>query len=132
MGAVVNAFHNRAPLVITAGNQDRRQLELEPYLFARSASLMAPYVKHSHQPARAQDVPAAIDRAWVLAQHPPRGPVFVSVPSDDWDAPVTPLPSGELSTPAGDRRGVALDELAGRLQDGHSPWSDRRGRGRRR
>ena len=42
MGAVVNAFHNRAPLVITAGNQDRRHLEQEPYLFARSTELMAP------------------------------------------------------------------------------------------
>ena len=48
MGAVVNAFHNRAPLVITAGNQDRRHLALEPYLFARSTALMEPYVKFSH------------------------------------------------------------------------------------
>jgi benzoylformate decarboxylase len=120
MGAVVNAFHNRAPLVITAGNQDRRQLELEPYLFARSTSLMAPYVKHSHQPARAQDVPAAIDRAWVLAQSPPRGPAFVSVPSDDWDAPVTPLPSGELLDSGG--IGVAaLDELVRRIHDATRP-----------
>jgi len=86
MGAVVNAWHNRAPLVITAGNQDRRHLELEPYLFARSTALMAPYVKRSHEPARAQDVPAALDRAWHLAQTPPAGPVFVSVPMDDWDA----------------------------------------------
>ncbi len=54
MGAVVNAFHNRAPLVITAGNQDRRHLELEPYLFARSTALMEPYVKFSHEPPRAR------------------------------------------------------------------------------
>ena len=53
MGAVVNAFHNRAPLVITAGNQDRRHLESEPYLFARSTALMEPYVKFSHEPAAA-------------------------------------------------------------------------------
>ncbi len=53
MGAVVNAFHNRAPLVITGGNQDRRHLALEPYLFARSTALMEPYVKFSHEPARA-------------------------------------------------------------------------------
>jgi len=83
MGAVVNAFHNRAPLVITGGNQDRRHLALEPYLFARGVELMAPYVKHSEQPARAEDVPAAIDRAWALAQTRPYGPVFVSVPADD-------------------------------------------------
>ena len=86
MGAVVNAWHNRAPLVITGGNQDRRHLALEPYLFARGVELMAPYVKHAEQPARAEDVPAALDRAWVLAQTRPYGPVFVSVPADDWDA----------------------------------------------
>jgi benzoylformate decarboxylase len=89
MGAVVNAFHNRAPIVITAGNQDRRHLESEPYLYARSTELMAPYVKASREPSRAEDVPAAIDRAWQLAQTPPTGPVFVSVPMDDWDAPAS-------------------------------------------
>jgi benzoylformate decarboxylase len=123
MGAVVNAFHNRAPLVITAGNQDRRQLELEPYLFARSTSLMAPYVKHSHQPARAQDVPTAIDRAWVLAQSPPKGPAFVSVPSDDWDAPLAAAwrPGGGELLDSGGIAVAALDELARRIQDAARP-----------
>ncbi|HXD63176.1 MAG TPA: thiamine pyrophosphate-binding protein, partial [Solirubrobacteraceae bacterium] len=93
MGAVVNAFHNRAPLVITAGNQDRRHLESEPYLFARSTALMDPYVKFSHEPPRPQDVPAAIDRAWALASTPPQGPVFVSIPSGDWDAPAEASPA---------------------------------------
>jgi benzoylformate decarboxylase len=123
MGAVVNAFHNRAPLVITAGNQDRRQLELEPYLFARSTALMAPYVKHSHQPARAQDVPAAIDRAWALAGTPPCGPAFVSVPSDDWDASLagspTPVAGGMLGA-AGVEEAV-LNELAERIAQSVSP-----------
>ena len=121
MGAVVNAWHNRAPLVITGGNQDRRHLALEPYLFARGVELMAPYVKHAEQPARAQDVPAALDRAWVLAQTRPYGPVFVSVPSDDWDAPV-----GALSSPAAVREvrvaggpdGRVVEELARRVIDG--------------
>jgi benzoylformate decarboxylase len=115
MGAVANAFHNRAPLVITGGNQDRRHLALEPYLFARGVELMAPYVKHSEQPARAQDVPAAIDRAWALAQTRPCGPVFVSVPADDWDAPAadpgTSSPGGEVRAAAAPAVG-AIDELA--------------------
>lgn len=123
MGAVVNAFHNRAPLVITAGNQDRRQLELEPYLFARSTALMAPYVKHSHQPARAQDVPAAIDRAWALAGTPPCGPAFVSVPSDDWDASLAGSPTpvaGRMLSAAGVEEAV-LNELAERIEESVSP-----------
>ena len=124
MGAVVNAFHNRAPLVITAGNQDRRQLALEPYLFARSVALMAPYAKHSEEPARAQDVPAAIDRAWALAQAPPRGPVFVSVPSDDWSATVD---GGATSVLGGGVRAgggvdaAAIEELVARLSAARAP-----------
>jgi benzoylformate decarboxylase len=121
MGAVANAFHNRAPLVITGGNQDRRHLALEPYLFARGVELMAPYVKHSEQPARAQDVPAAIDRAWALAQTRPYGPVFVSVPADDWDAPAsdtgTRVPEGEVRVAAAPAAGL-VDELVGWLTRG--------------
>ncbi len=121
MGAVVNAFHNRAPLVITGGNQDRRHLALEPFLFARGAELMAPYVKHSEQPARAEDVPAAIDRAWALARTRPYGPVFVSVPGDDWDAPAAgtgpSAPGGEVRAGSGPEAG-AVDELASWLTSG--------------
>ena len=32
MGAMVTAHHGRAPLVVTAGQQDRRQLASEPFL----------------------------------------------------------------------------------------------------
>ncbi len=45
-----------------------------------------PYVKWSHEPPRAQDVPQAIARAIHHASLPPRGPAFVSIPMDDWDA----------------------------------------------
>lgn len=117
MGAVVNAFHNRAPLVITGGNQDRRHLALEPYLFARGAELMAPYVKHSEQPARAEDVPAAIDRAWALAQTRPYGPVFVSVPTDDWDAAAPAGSGGDVRAGSGPEPGD-VDELASWLTRG--------------
>jgi benzoylformate decarboxylase len=124
MGAVVNAFHNRAPLVITAGNQDRRHLELEPYLFARSTAVMEPYVKFSHEPARPQDVPDAIDRAWALAGTPPRGPAFVSIPSGDWDAPASPdvcaAPErGVLAGTAADEG--LLDRLAERIDAAQAP-----------
>ncbi len=125
MGAVVNAFHNRAPLVITAGNQDRRHLELEPYLFARSTALMEPYVKFSHEPARAQDVPAAIERAWALARTPPYGPAFVSIPSGDWDEPMPGTGEAGAATRdvlAGTSAGEdALDRVADRIDAAQSP-----------
>ncbi len=120
MGAIVNAFHNRAPLVITAGNQDRRHLALEPYLFARSVELVAPYAKWAEQPVRAEDVPAAIERAWRLAKSPPTGPTFVSIPADDWDARASAAIPGELRAPqrADDE---TLDLLAARLRSARTP-----------
>ena len=118
MGAVVNAFHNRAPIVITAGNQDRRHLESEPYLYARSTELMAPYVKSSREPSRAEDVPAAIDRAWQLAQTPPSGPVFVSVPMDDWSAEADTPHAGE---PVRSGRSVDVTAVAAHLEASARP-----------
>jgi benzoylformate decarboxylase len=94
MGNVFTAWRNRSPLVIIAGQQARSLLVGEPFLLAeRSTELPQPYVKWSSEPARAQDVPAALARAYHLAMSPPKGPVFLSVPVDDWDAPMDqPVP----------------------------------------
>src|SRR3712207_483044 len=97
MGAIVTAYHNRTPLVVTAGQQDRRHLALEPLLAGRLVELARPYVKRSHEPARAQDVPREIQRAYHTAMQHPRGPVFLSVPMDDWDAEGEPPPEREVS-----------------------------------
>ena len=87
MGNVFTAFKNRTPLVITAGQQARSLLQFEPYLFSdRATQLPLPYVKWACEPARAEDVPRAIARAFLVATQPPRGPVFVSIPVDDWEA----------------------------------------------
>src|SRR3712207_2779769 len=97
MGSLVTAWHNRAPLVVTAGQQTRQMLALEPWLVNLDATeLPRPYVKWSHEPSRPEDVPAAIERAHHLAMTPPRGPVFVSIPMDDWDAPMPSRPPRHL------------------------------------
>src|SRR5205807_4198752 len=85
VGGIFNAQANKAPLVITAGQQVRPQITIEANLTNRDAVLgPQPYVKWSHEPTRAQDVPAAIGRAIHHASIPPRGPAFVSIPMDDW------------------------------------------------
>src|SRR5947209_643179 len=87
IGGIFNAQANKAPLVITAGQQVRPQITIEANLTNRDATLVPqPYVKWSHEPPRAQDVPGAIARAIIHASLPPRGPAFVSIPMDDWDA----------------------------------------------
>ncbi|MEV1142868.1 benzoylformate decarboxylase [Micromonospora sp. NPDC049799] len=93
MGNLVTAWHNRAPLIVTAGQQTREMLLIEPRLTSRRATeLPQPYVKWSHEPARAQDVPAAVMRAYATAVQPPAGPVFLSLPLDDWAQPADPPP----------------------------------------
>src|SRR4029079_13674688 len=89
MGAIFNAQANKSPLVITAGQQVRAMITLQANLTDRDATrLPHPFVKWSCEPPRAADVPAALGRATHLASLPPRGPVFVSVPMDDWGAEV--------------------------------------------
>jgi benzoylformate decarboxylase len=85
VGGIFNAQVNHAPLVITAGQQVRAQITIEANLTNRDATAgPQPYVKYSHEPARAQDVPTALARAILAASLPPRGPAFVSIPMDDW------------------------------------------------
>ena len=87
VGALVNAQANGAPLVITAGQQVRPMMNLEAMLTnPRATEVPLPSVKFSAEPARPQDVPALLARATHLAMTPPRGPVFVSIPMDDWNA----------------------------------------------
>lgn len=86
MGNIFTAYKNRTPIVITAGQQARSILPFDPFLASSQATeLPKPYVKWSIEPARAEDVPQAVARAYYLAMMPPRGPVLVSIPVDDWD-----------------------------------------------
>jgi benzoylformate decarboxylase len=85
LSAIVDAYYCHAPLVITTGQQDRRQLLAEPFLVSRAVDLVKPYVKWACEPLRAEDVPAAIARGYYIAMQPPMGPVFLSIPMDDWN-----------------------------------------------
>ncbi len=86
MGNIMTAFQNKTPLIITAGQQTREMILCEPMLTNRDeTTLPRPWVKWAYQPVRAQDVPGAIMKAYTLALQPPAGPVYVSIPLDDWD-----------------------------------------------
>ena len=112
LGNLFTAFRNRTPLVVVAGQQARSILPYHPFLYAEQATeFPKPYVKWSCEPARAEDVPAAIARACHLAMQPPCGPCFVSVPVDDWDRPCAPVAARRVGREMrGDRK--LLAELA--------------------
>ncbi|MGW4461175.1 benzoylformate decarboxylase [Micromonospora sp. NPDC004704] len=93
MGNLITAWHNKTPLIVTAGQQAREMLLIEPRLTSvRATELAQPYVKWSYEPVRAQDIPAALMRAYSMAVQPPAGPVFLSLPLDDWHQPADPPP----------------------------------------
>ncbi len=99
MGNLFTAFKNRTPMVVTAGQQARSILPFDPFLHsAQATELPKPYVKWSVEPARAEDVPLAIARAYHVAMTPPRGPVLVSVPADDWSVLTEPVAARRMST----------------------------------
>jgi benzoylformate decarboxylase len=98
LGNIYTAHRNQTPLVITAGQQARSILPLQAFLYAERASeFPRPYVKYSVEPARPEDVPAAIARAYYVAMQPPCGPTFVSVPIDDWTRPTQPVEARKVS-----------------------------------
>ena len=121
LGNLFTAWKNNAPIVVTAGQQARSILPHDPFLFAeRATEFPRPYVKFSIEPARAEDVPLALARAFVTALTPPMGPVFVSIPVDDWERECTmpPLPDVTLRAhpdPAG------IEQIAALLEKAESP-----------
>ncbi|SFG48259.1 benzoylformate decarboxylase [Novosphingobium sp. CF614] len=121
LGNIFTAYKNQAPLIITAGQQARSILPFEPFLHAeRAIEFPQPFVKWTCEPARPQDVPLAIARAYYEAMTPPCGPAFVSVPVDDWDADCDWVSGREIATlNPGDP--AAVTKLADSLQRAISP-----------
>src|SRR5215210_4345076 len=126
MGAIFTAQANKAPLLLTAGQQVRPYLTMQANLTNRDATRVPhPYVKWSFEPPRAQDVPAALARATHLASLPPAGPAFVSLPMDDWGAEVDDAEARRIVAREVGGRAAAdpqvVSHLARRLRAARSP-----------
>jgi len=121
LGNIYNAYRNQTPLVISAGQQSRSLLPMNPFLGASEAvSFPKPYVKWSCEPARAEDVPAAIAHAYHVATQRPYGPTFVSIPFDDWRARTRRVPVRTVSSDVAPDPD-ALDVLAQALNEAQRP-----------
>jgi benzoylformate decarboxylase len=118
MGNLTNARAAHTPLVVTAGQQSRAMIGLGAVLAEPDLTRVPePHVKWSFEPARAQDVPRALSEAFHLAALPPAGPVFVSLPLDDWAAEVDPQEVALLVHRRVHSAGAASAELVSELTD---------------
>jgi benzoylformate decarboxylase len=86
LGNLYNAYRAGTPLVVTAGQQDTRAMIDEPLLYADMLELARQHTKWAWEVRHASEIPAAMSRAFTIAQTPPTGPVFVSLPVDQMEA----------------------------------------------
>ncbi len=126
VGAIFNARANRAPLLVTAGQQARSLITMQANLTNRDAvEVPKPFVKWSHEPPRAADVPFALAQAIHHATLPPAGPAFVSIPMDDWQVEIEPVDfARQIARSVGGRARpdqTQLAALAERIRAARSP-----------
>ncbi|RMF85508.1 MAG: thiamine pyrophosphate-binding protein [Nitrospinota bacterium] len=99
LGLMYTAYMTRVPLLVTAGQQDRSLQLQEPLLWGNLVKMAEPYTKWAYEVQRVDDLPQAVRRAIKVAQTPPAGPVFLSLPMDvlyeatDLDLSAPPRPS---------------------------------------
>ena len=121
LGNIFNAYRAKTPLVVTAGQVDRRMMLQEPTLWSDLARLAAPFTKWAYEVRTGADIPLALARAFKTAGAPPAGPVFLSLPMDCLDEDVRgPEPWIEIAdgtTPAP----AVLDRIADALARSRRP-----------
>jgi benzoylformate decarboxylase len=120
--ALYMAARHLSPVVVTAGNEYMSFGFTEPLLQADLVSLAEPLVKWAYEPRTPSDLIPALRRAFKVAQTPPRGPVFLSLPLDlqvaevgDVDLSPASIPEG----PAPDRE--AVRQIAKHLAEARNP-----------
>lgn len=80
-----NAFLSGIPLMVIAGQQDRRHLIHNPILSGELTKLAETATKYQYEVTRADDLSIALQRCYTQASLSPSGPTFLSIPLDILD-----------------------------------------------
>jgi benzoylformate decarboxylase len=123
MGMLYNAYSAGTPLLLVAGQQDRRLRLGEPVLAGDTVAVTRPWTKWAIEVQRLEDIPTAVRRAVQTALTPPTGPVFMSLPidiqleeADDLDVTPPHVPDRRVRPPL-----EALHKAAGILAQARNP-----------
>jgi benzoylformate decarboxylase len=122
MGMLYNSHRVRTPMVIYAGQHPQRGNSQEPILAGDLVRIAAPLTKWAVEAQDAHEIPVLLRRAFQVAMAPPRGPVFLSVPTNvmDQEADVQIGPSSTISTQVR-ADSATIDRIAGLLMEARSP-----------
>ena len=85
MGMLYNAYRTQTPMVVYAGQHPQRGGSQEPILFGDLVRMAEPVTKWAAHVEDASEIPILLRRAFKAAMEPPRGPVFLSIPSNVMD-----------------------------------------------
>jgi thiamine pyrophosphate-dependent acetolactate synthase large subunit-like protein len=100
MGMLYNAYRTQTPMVVYAGQHPQRGASQEPILFGDLVRMAEPVTKWAVHVEDAGEVPLLLRRAFKAAMEPPRGPVFLSIPTNvmDEEADVDVVPTAYTNT----------------------------------
>jgi len=85
LSMLYNAYRGGTPLVLTAGQSDTRMFLTQPVLWGDLVEMTRQFTKWSAEVLHPEEVPMALRRAFRVAETPPTGPVFLSLPWDTLD-----------------------------------------------
>ncbi len=118
---IFNAHRAKVPLVVTAGQIDRRMMLQEPTLWSDLARLASQFTKWAYEAKTGQDIPDMLARAVTIASTPPAGPVFLSLPMDCLDEEIAGTASRVELTRRLRPTGDVIDRIARQLAAASNP-----------
>ncbi len=122
LGMLYNSYRTRTPLVIYAGQHPQRGGSQEPILAGDLVRLAEPLTKWAVEAQDAAEIPVLLRRAFKVAMDAPRGPVFLSVPTNvmDEEADVQIAPSPRIETRSRPEA-ATVERIARLLLEAHTP-----------
>ena len=122
MGMLYNSYRSGTPLVVYAGQHPQRGASQEPILAGDLVRMADPVTKWAAEVQDAAEVPVMMRRAFKSAAEPPRGPVFLSMPTNvlDEEAEMEIAASNRVES-ATRPDPIAVERLAAMLAEANAP-----------